>query len=44
VNFGTADQAAAARARVAAGKPLTTVSPLNRNSARKACTTIRNRT
>jgi TonB-dependent receptor len=29
VNFGSADQAAAARARVAAGKPLTTVSALN---------------
>ncbi len=29
VNFGNADQAAAARARVAAGKPLTTVSALN---------------
>jgi TonB-dependent receptor len=29
VAFGTADQAAAARARVAAGKPLTTVSYLN---------------
>jgi TonB-dependent receptor len=29
VNFGTADQAAAARARIAAGKPLTTVSAYN---------------
>jgi iron complex outermembrane receptor protein len=29
VNFGTADQAAAARARLAAGKPLTTVSAYN---------------
>ncbi len=29
VNFGTADQAAAARARLAAGKPLTTVSASN---------------
>ncbi|MEY2879833.1 MAG: hypothetical protein RLZZ15_2213 [Verrucomicrobiota bacterium] len=29
VNFGTADQAAAAKARVAAGRPLTTVSVLN---------------
>ena len=29
VSFGTADQAAAAKARVAAGKPLTTVSVLN---------------
>ncbi len=29
VNFGSADQAAAAKARVAAGKPLTTVSALN---------------
>jgi iron complex outermembrane recepter protein len=29
VNFGNADQAAAAKARVAAGKPLTTVSALN---------------